>query len=69
MKHEEQKFYQVLLESKKNKKSMITEMKSIDHQEINRMKSEVDELKQRKKLAEKELVNEKITKEHRKVKL
>ena len=48
---------------------MITEMKSIDHQEINRMKSEVDELKQRKKLAEKELVNEKIVKDSRKAKL
>ena len=69
MKHEEQKFYQVLLENKKNKKSMITEMKSIDYQEVSQMKKEVDELKQRKKLAEKELVNEKVVKEHRKVRL
>ena len=53
LKLEEQRYINTLAERKKDKKkSMITEMKSIDLKEINDVKKEVEELKRRKKNTE-----------------
>lgn len=56
-----------LAEIKKDKKkSMITEMKSVDLKEIGDVKREVEELKRRKRNTEKELENQRVAKEQKK---
>ena len=70
LKLEEQRYINTLAERKKDKKkSMITEMKSIDLKEINDVKKEVEELKRRKKNTERELENQRVAKEQKKLRL
>ena len=70
LKLEEQRYINILAERKKDKKkSMITEMKSIDLKEINDVKKEVEELKRRKKNTERELENQRVAKEQKKLRL
>ena len=70
LKLEEQRYINTLAQRKKDKKkSMITEMKSIDLKEINDVKKEVEELKRRKKNTERELENQRVAKEQKKLRL